>query len=1194
MAKGKSLSRYLIGKAKPLLGYRGWLVLCLIAIFGLAVLPLRKVKTQDNSEGELLVVEAVSSASLAAGEARSYLLAAKADQHVRLEISKGDLALKATLCREAGDMCLEFTKRDYGTLDVSFTAPIAGHYRFQVSSLERDAVKRHFELRVVEIVTANERYRSIDGATGFLAEAESLKERQDLSSRLAAISKYYEAQRLWEAAGLREKAAEALCNSGDVYFSLSRYQEALSRYQQSLMVAKPDDLIYLRALNGIGYMYAWLGENDQAFGNAERVLKLVERLAAGSSQTRTRIKAQAINTIGEVQYARRKLPESIESFERSLPLWKQAEARDGEALGLLNIGYSHADLGDLRKAAEYYELSLGVFRSINDGRGVAFAETALGGARSILGETQKALDAHNHAIEYFRQTGNKQGEAVALNGIATAYEDLNEYQAAIDNYLSALNIYKELGNRRLIALNKFVVGRALFRIGEQEKAEQSFLESLKLSRSIDDQVIEAGVLQSLAAVYFAHGKTKRALSQIETALTIYRRLGNHRSEAYALNDRGRFLVSSGDANSALMSFQQALPIMHSIGDQHGEALILINLAKFERDRGNLSVAQALLEDSLSITEAQHRKIRNSQLQTSYFASVQEQYEVYIDVLMRLHRKSPEKGYAALALVANERSRARSLVTSLLEGKIAKNDTSPGLASKELELLQALDERAGRQMQLLSRPHTAEEAQRLSEEIRALTIEYHDVRSQLKQQDPRHAILTETTQLRIEDLQKIIADDETLLLEFSLGEDVSYLWSVSRTGITSHELPGRSTIETMVRSVYDLVTVRQSRDELSNTNVEQADSEYWQQAALLSTMLLSGVASELGSKRLLVVADGALQYIPFDALPGPGLTPEQASREQEPLFLKHEIISIPSALTLAALGMKNNQNDSGKTIAVLADPVFERNDPRVSKTLVNAVQAGENGDLSRALRSFAASDASQKLTRLPATMREANAIRVAIGGECVVTTGLEATREYVLTGGVKDYRVVHFATHGLLNSEHPELSGLILSILDEHGNDRNGFLRVNDIYNLNLSADLVVLSACRTGLGKDIRGEGIVGLPSAFMYAGAKSTIASLWKVNDEATAELMSHFYPRVFNEGLPPAAALRKAKEEMWRQERWHAPFYWAAFVFQGQYSHQVYRPYRGKTSQAAILGGILILSLGSAHAIRIIKRQRRAREKY
>lgn len=993
-----------------------------------------------------------------------------------------------------------------------------------------------------------------------------------------------------------QPAAAALCDAGDAHFSRSRYREALAEYQKALAVENSDQLVRLRAQNGIAYMHAWLGENDEAVDHAQHVLQLLDQ-EQPSSPAHAKLRAQAINTLGEVEYGRRKLPESIKLFEETLPLWKQAGDRAGEALALLNIGYSHGDLGDFRKASDFYQLSLDLSHAIGDERGAALAQTALGGARAILGETQSALDSHNHSLEYFRQTGNKQGEAAALNGIATAYEDLNEFQSAIDNYQAALRLFAELGNERLVALNKFVVGRALFRISERDLAERSYLESLELSRKIGDRVIEASVLQSLAALYFDRGETSRALSHVEPALKIYGKLGNHRPEAYALNDRGRYLVSAGDAKAALASYQQALPLMRRSGDKRGEALTLFNLGKFERDRGDLPAAQSLIESSLAITESLHREIRNSQLRTSYFTSVQQQYELYTDVLMRLHRQFPDKGYATQALVANERSRARSLLASLLEGKIAKKDAAPGLASKELALLQALDEKAERQMQLLSRQHTQQEAGQLSEEIRALTIEYQDVRSQLKQQNPHHALLTETNGLRADDLQKVIADDDTLLLEFALGDDASYLWAVSRTGISSYELPDRTTIESQVRKLYELVTLRQSMEgELKETDFEtirQADSEYWRQAERLSTMLLGRVADQLGSRRLLIVADGSLQYIPFDALPAPSLSAEQAVANPEPLFLTHEVVSIPSALTLAALSAtKNDQTTSSKTLAVFADPVFEKSDPRIDKSQRAVAQTAENAYLSRALRSFAAGDKPQTISRLPATMREANAIIAATNGEGAITTGLAATKEQVLSGGLKDYEILHFATHGLLNSEHPELSGLVLSLVDEQGNDRNGFVRVNDIYNLDLSADLIVLSACRTGLGKDVRGEGIIGLPGAFMYAGAKSIVASLWKVNDEATAELMGHFYSAMFDDGLSPSAALRKAKEKMWRQPRWRAPFYWGAFVFQGQYSNQIEVRSSRRIPRWALFGGILALSLGGALGVaRAFKRRRRQR---
>lgn len=161
----------------------------------------------------------------------------------------------------------------------------------------------------------------------------------------------------------------------------------------------------------------------------------------------------------------------------------------------------------------------------------------------------------------------------------------------------------------------------------------------------------------------------------------------------------------------------------------------------------------------------------------------------------------------------------------------------------------------------------------------------------------------------------------------------------------------------------------------------------------------------------------------------------------------------------------------------------------------------------------------------------------------------ANRVTATSSDLGQYRIVHFATHGLLNSEHPELSGIVLSLVDEQGRPQDGFLRLREIYNLNLPAELVVLSACRTGLGKEIKGEGLVGLTRGFMYAGAARVVASLWKVQDDATAELMKRFYLGMLKDGMRPAAALRSAQVEMWKQKRWRSPYYWAAFVLQGEW---------------------------------------------
>ncbi len=188
--------------------------------------------------------------------------------------------------------------------------------------------------------------------------------------------------------------------------------------------------------------------------------------------------------------------------------------------------------------------------------------------------------------------------------------------------------------------------------------------------------------------------------------------------------------------------------------------------------------------------------------------------------------------------------------------------------------------------------------------------------------------------------------------------------------------------------------------------------------------------------------------------------------------------------------------------------------------------------------------------MPFTRQEAEQIfAIAPNAANLKAIDFKANYATATSGELGQYRYLHFATHGLLDSERPGLSALVLSLVDEQGKPQDGFLRAKDIYNLSLPAELVVLSACQTGLGQEIKGEGLVGITRGFMYAGAARVVVSLWSVNDKATAELMTKFYQKMLKEGQSPAAALRAAQVEMWKQKQWQSPFYWAAFVMQGEW---------------------------------------------
>ena len=391
----------------------------------------------------------------------------------------------------------------------------------------------------------------------------------------------------------------------------------------------------------------------------------------------------------------------------------------------------------------------------------------------------------------------------------------------------------------------------------------------------------------------------------------------------------------------------------------------------------------------------------------------------------------------------------------------------------------------------------------------------------------------------------------MLLEYSLGEERSYLWAVTKTSITSYELPKRADIEALAQSFYQQ-TGKQNLPERRGLGVAPS-SDTVEVTAQLSQMLLSPVAGQLGQKRLLIVSDGALQYLPFGALPAPDTIGN--GNNPVPLIVKHEIVNLPSASTLAVIRQDTNgRKVAPLTVAVIADPVFSDNDERLKNSAGTQpavpLQSVTPTNVDSLALTRAARESGVTFGRLPHTRTEANNIlKLASAAEAMQALDFSANRAAATNPQLSQYRIVHFATHGILNSLHPELSGVVLSLVDDKGKPQNGFLRLRDIFNLNLPAELIVLSACETGLGQEVRGEGLVGLTRGFMYAGAPRVLVSLWNVDDAATSELMSRFYKKMLQEGQKPAAALRAAQLEMWQDTRWKDPYYWAAFTLQGEW---------------------------------------------
>ena len=796
-----------------------------------------------------------------------------------------------------------------------------------------------------------------------------------------------------------------------------------------------------------------------------------------------------------------------------------------------------------QQAIEKYESALKIAQSLDDKLMEAFTLHEVGMIYGDISLYQRAIDAHTKAAALYKELKLPLDEAAVLTNIGWVFGELGDTQQRLAMYDRAAAVYRTVGDLNPVLLSNF--GSTYAKLGQYQRALDIHLRVLEMRRATKDVAGLGVTLRNIGACYERLGDKAKALDFYNQSLELTRQGTNHFNTATVLIRLGLLYQDLGQYEKALDYLNETLKLRRSLNDRRGVALTLFNLARVERDLGNLGEARQHVEEAIALVEWLRPKVASQQLRATFFASVQQYREFQVDLLMRLHQQDPSQHLDRAAFNANETGRARSLLELLREATAGiRHGVDPALLDRQRALGQLISEKAESQSRLLNEKHTEEQATAAAKEIASLTTEYEQIEAQIRETSPQYAALVQPVPLKLEETQQRVLDTDTLLLEYSLGEEKSYLWAVTPDSLKTYELPKRAIIEPVARRVYELLTARNQT--IPNETLEQrgrrlelADAEYSKAAASLSQMLLEPAAAELKNKRLLVVSDGVLQFIPFAGLPDP--------TNSTALIVNHEIVTAPSASVVALLRQEtSNRKPAPKTLAVFADPVFSTNDPRVALARLAHAAPDEKADAVRSASESGLGD----LRRLRFSRQEADEISRFANDELKLeAVDFKASRALVTSGELGQYRIVHFATHGLINNQHPELSGIVLSLVDERGSQQNGFLRLYDLYNLKLSADLVVLSACQTALGTEIRGEGLIGLTRGFMYAGAPRVIASLWQIDDRASAEFMKRFYAGLLGQKLRPAEALRAAQVSMQNDKRWHAPHYWAAFTLQGEW---------------------------------------------
>jgi CHAT domain-containing protein/predicted negative regulator of RcsB-dependent stress response len=813
--------------------------------------------------------------------------------------------------------------------------------------------------------------------------------------------------------------------------------------------------------------------------------------------------------LGRIDFRLDRYEPSLGNYLQALALLP-AEGREADRGAILDgIGRAYVALGEPDRALASYREALEIHRRAGDERQAGLTLNNLGRAYTQLGLTDEALEAFDEALRKLRSSDDAGNEGVVLSSQAVLYLDLGVHRRALDLLDEALPLLREANLDRPVAVALDRRGTALTRLGRFHEAVDAFNQALDLERRLGDRREEAVTLNNLAEARQRLGETAAARDAYRQALAIAEQLEERNIEKAALINLG--VAAAGQPEEALAWFHRALPLAK--GDRGAEATAYMGIAQAQRAQGDLASAQRAAETALERIESLRGEASSTALRSSFLATKMDYFRSYVDLLMERHRQQPGDGFATAALEADERARARGLLDELARGTAQRDGREDSaLLDERTEVSRQLRAVKRRREALAKSKAPDVELRPLDREIRAMIEALNAL--------PLATDPVIARPLRHAEIERLLADGDTLLLQYSLGQRRSFLWAVSAGRLAVHELPARDQIETQAGRAYDLLTAP-----------DRSSARSAAQKALhaLSASLLAPVAGELtAAKRLAIVADGTLYRIPFAALPHP-------DGNGECLLDRHEIVVLPSSSSLAALRAKRRAPQHA--VAVVADPVFDVTDPRLS------------GKLSRSVSRLRSAEPSG-FTRLPHATAEAESILSLAPKTSFAAFGFEANRSLLEDGRLATAGILHFATHAVVDAEQPELSGLALSTVDEQGNRREGFVYAYEIHDLDLAAELVVLSACETAVGKEVAGEGAMGLSRAFFIAGARRTVVSLWPVDDRATAALMAELYRALLVAGRSPAAALREAQRAIRARPPWRDPYFWAGFELQGDWS--------------------------------------------
>ena len=842
---------------------------------------------------------------------------------------------------------------------------------------------------------------------------------------------------------------------------MSLAQDAVTTFQEALKLLEqqPDVKTQIDSLNGLASSYGKLSKCELAEPSANQALTLSNQnnYVAG--------KAEGLLILSDCQNLRDHAL-AQKTAQESLALWSSLNRKRGMADAHVAIAHYQMTQHNLEECAKSLESALNIFQELNDVGQQAEVLIYFGYIEYRNAAWQSSLDYYTQAQSMIDKDAEPYKMGQITVGLGDTFLESGMPDVALPKYQESLDYFRITQNQRAMSILKWSIGRANYFAGQYETAINSLQTARSEAQSSGDITLTAFCDDFLGRTYHSRNDHAVALGYFQSALDGYSRAKNIREAERVRALIGRMYQQQGNFQKARDSYQTARETFRRLADRVNEAATLYAMGSLELQDNKLDKAAEYLQQSIEATEEMRRVSSSSDLTAAFSSRIYDRYEAYIDCLMRKHSENPTQQHDVRAFEMSESARGRSLA-DLLRG--TQTNLAPGvdpqLAEREKSLRQSLRVKENYRISLLGKQYKQEELDALNSELARLDAEYKQVTGAIIARSPSYAEINRPKGWDLRQIQEqVIADDQTVLLEFSLGPEHSYVWVVTRDTFTSRQLAPEADINKAAQDVYKLLSLRPG---------EETENKLNSAVKTLSSMVLAPVAGELNKRRLIVVADGSLNYIPFQILrPQPD--------KDEPLVALCEIDSGPSASILGQLRQETSRRKAPtKSLAAFGDPVFASNYAQESKSNSNvqiaALQVSENETWRHALRDIETDKEtldSSEIQPLLFTRIELANLRDVAGPDSYVATGFDATREKLAEVDLAQYAILHIATHGILDPKRPEKSGLFFTMVNRNGQAQNGFLGLQDVYQSSSPSRSGCLKRLSNGPGKRRTGRGI--------------------------------------------------------------------------------------------------------------------------